>query len=245
MKRVVIVQARMGSTRLPGKVLLPINGQPMLAQQLRRLQRCRMVDDIVVATSRSAADDPIISVAEEAGIRWFRGDQEDVLGRFAEAAVEAKADLVVRVTADCPLVDPEIVDAVVERLVEKATEADYCSNVLQRTFPRGLDCEALFTDALMRTHRMATSKAAREHVTWFIYRERPELFRLTSVVDAEGDNSDLRWTVDTAEDLELIRKVFAMFELDVRPMPYRQLVEAVRRHPELCRLNASVAQKPV
>ncbi|HEX6371499.1 MAG TPA: glycosyltransferase family protein [Longimicrobium sp.] len=227
MKRVLVLQARTTSTRLPGKVLMDLGGRPMLARQLERLARCRHVDEIVVATTTNATDDPVVAVAEEAGVRWFRGSEADVLGRYAGAAREAGADVVIRSTADCPLIDPEIVDRVIETLMDGRAELDYASNVVRRTYPRGLDVEALFRDTLERVDRMATSKPAREHVTWFIHSERPELFGIGSVTDAE-DHSDLSWTVDTAEDMERVRGVFSLLGLDSAYVPYPEAVRAVR-----------------
>lgn len=227
MKRVLVLQARTTSTRLPGKVLMDLGGRPMLARQLERLARCRNVDEIVVATTVNATDDPVIAVAEEAGVRWFRGSEADVLSRYAGAAREAGADVVVRSTADCPLIDPEIVDRVIGTLTDGRAELDYVSNVVRRTYPQGLDVEAMFRDTLERTDRMGTSQPAREHVTWFIHSERPDLFSIGSVTDAE-DHSDLRWTVDTAEDMERVRGIFALLGLESAYVPYPAAIRAVR-----------------
>ncbi|HEX7117803.1 MAG TPA: glycosyltransferase family protein [Longimicrobiales bacterium] len=241
MKRVVIIQARTGSTRLPGKVLMDLAGEPMLGRQLRRLERCRRVDEIVVATTRHAADDAIVSIARRYGVRWFRGDELDVLARYIGAARESGAELIVRITSDCPLIDPEVVDRVVEALERRSSTCDYAANVIERSYPRGLDTEALYADTLERIGRLASSEAAREHVTHFI-RERPELFTVHSVVDDE-DNSDLRWTVDTREDLELVRRLYGRLELDRRHVPYRAIVQFMRENPELCAINSGVPQK--
>jgi spore coat polysaccharide biosynthesis protein SpsF len=239
MRRVIIVQARMTSTRLPGKVLAEVAGRPMLAQQLRRLADCHQADEIVVATTSLASDDPVVRLADAAGLRWFRGDERDVLARYVGAAREAAADLVVRITADCPLIDPGETDRVVAALAQRAAVCDYTANVLSRTFPQGLDTEALFRDTLERVGRMATSAAAREHVTYFIYGERPDLFVRHSVEDAE-DNSDLRWTVDTPADLALVRQVYEALGLGEQVVGYRDILAYVRAHPALSRLNADV-----
>lgn len=222
MRRVIIVQARMGSSRLPGKVLADVAGRPMLEQQVRRLQHCHSADDIVVATSSSANDDPIVPVAEKAGVRWFRGNEHDVLGRYRAAAAEAHADIVVRITADCPLIDPEITDLVIDRASSGAY--DYTSNVLRRTYPKGLDVEAFPADVLIRVDRLATSKAAREHVTWFIHNERPDLFIASSIEDS-SNFSHLRWTVDTAEDLEYVRRLYHQFGLSERTLNYADMCQ--------------------
>ena len=226
---VAIVQARMTSSRFPGKVLAELAGAPMLAHELRRLAAARSLDEIVVATTRNTADDPVAALAGAEGVAVFRGDEHDVLGRYVDAAREARADVVVRITADCPLLDPGVVDRVVEALTENA---DYAANVVERTFPQGLDCEALHFEVLGRVDALAESPAAREHVTWLINEERPDLFTRVSVVD-EQDNSDLRWTVDEPADLELVRRLYDRFRLAERRLPYGELIRAVRSDPEL------------
>ncbi len=238
MKRAGIIQARMGSSRLPGKVLIDLAGRPLLAQQIRRLRRCRKLDEVVIATTTRGADDPVAALAGAEDVRCFRGSEEDVLARYVGAARECSADVVVRITADCPLIDPEEVDRVVDGL----QDVDYASNVIRRTYPRGLDAEALFRDVLERAARLGTSVRAREHVTWYILRGRPELFLQRSVEDVE-DNSDLRWTVDTPEDLALARRVYADLGLGDAPRPYRDILAHVRAHADISALNARIAQK--
>jgi spore coat polysaccharide biosynthesis protein SpsF len=233
MTRVAILQARTTSTRLPGKVLMDIEGEPMLAHELRRLRRASALDDVVVATTTNATDDPVVDVAAREGVRWFRGSEHDVLSRYVGAAREARADVVVRVTADCPLLDPDVVDRVVEAL---APDVDYASNVLRRTFPQGLDAEALHASVLERVDGLATSPEAREHVTWLIVAERPDLFRSASV-EADVDDSDLRWTVDHAADIELVRALYRDLALATQPLPYRAVVEYVRTRPDLATAN--------
>jgi spore coat polysaccharide biosynthesis protein SpsF len=219
----------MGSTRLPGKVLMDVSGAPMLAQQLRRLQRAQSLDSIVVATSDRPDDDRIVEAARAAGVDAFRGSETDVLARCLGAARASRADVVVRVTADCPLIDGSVVDRVCRSLTG---DVDYAANVIRRTFPQGLDVEALHLDVLERVARMASSDAAREHVTWFVYRERHDLFEIASVEDSQ-DNSDLRWTVDRLSDLELVRELYRQLSLGEQPLAYLDIVQHVRAHPEL------------
>lgn len=214
----------------------------MLAQQLRRLARCRLVDEIVVATTDNAADDRIVAVARGEAVRWFRGSERDVLERYVGAARAAKADLVVRITADCPLIDPDVSDRVIDALAGVPARSDYASNVVRRTYPQGLDTEALFADTLERVHRMARSEPAREHVTPFIYRERPELFVIQSVTDRD-DNADLRWTVDEDADLELVRRLYRALGVGERAVGYPELLAYVRANPELSTLNALAARR--
>jgi spore coat polysaccharide biosynthesis protein SpsF len=240
MKRVCVVQARMGSTRLPGKVLLDLAGRPMLGQLLRRLQACGSLDEIVVATSIAASDDPIAQFVASEGVRLSRGSEDDVLGRIIEAGRATQADVVVRVTADCPLIDPQVTDRVVDELTANSGAADYASNVLRRTYPRGLDVEAMFLDTLLRVDRLARTRAEREHVTITIRSERPSLFLVRSV-ESDVDDSDLRWTVDEEADLRLVEKLYGALGLGERRVPYEVIVDHVRQHPELMSINAGVA----
>ena len=230
------MQARTGSSRLPGKILLEVAGEPMLAHEIRRLQRVEELDDIVVATTVDPEDDPVVAVAEAEGARWFRGSEHDVLDRYFRAAEEASAEVVLRVTADCPLLDPEVAGLVVSTLAAQDGQLDYASNVVERTYPAGLDAEALTAEALERAFRLGRSPEAREHVTWFLLRERSDLFRIGSVTD-DVDNSDLRWTVDHARDLELVRRLYNELDLARKPRSYREVVAHVREHPELATLN--------
>lgn len=203
MKVALIVQARMHSTRLPGKVLMEIGGRPMLALHLERLAGCAM-DEIILATTHNSDDDVLVDLARKYGVRWFRGSEDDVLGRYVGAAREAKADIVVRTTGDCPLIDPHVANKVIQMLAQNAGDCDYASNVLKRTFPRGLDVEAFFWDVLLRMDRFARTPEAREHVTLGLRTEHSRLYKCRSVEDAQ-DYSDLSWTVDTLTDLHLVR----------------------------------------
>jgi spore coat polysaccharide biosynthesis protein SpsF len=239
MKRVVIIQARMTSTRLPGKVLMELCGRPMLAQQIRRLRACRCVDEIMIATTVNETDDPVAELARREGVGCFRGSEHDVLARYVGAARSASADVVVRVTADCPLIDPLVTDTVINELTGHRSACDYASNVVERTYPRGLDVEAFFFDTLLRMDRLAESKSAREHVTIVPRSEHPELFLSRSVADVE-DNSDLRWTVDTAADWQLVHALYEALSLGTEIVPYREMLLYVREHPEIAGLNAGV-----
>jgi len=243
MKRVAIVQARMTSSRLPGKVLRELVGSPLLAHQLRRLRQCGRVDEIVVATTANPADDAVVALGEREGARWFRGSETDVLSRYVGAAREARAELVIRVTGDCPLLDPVVTDLVVEAAERHAGACDYASNIIERTYPRGLDTEALFRDTLERVHRFARSPAAREHVTGFLREECPEYFRIVSVTDHEN-HADLRWTVDTTEDFAMVRRLYEDLGLAERLLGFREVAAYVRAHPEIAVMNAHVEQRP-
>lgn len=238
-RTVAIIQARMGSSRLPGKVLADIGGATMLAQVVRRLREATRVDEIVVATSVVLDDDAVADEAARLGAGVHRASENDVLGRYLGAAREFRAEAILRITADCPLLDPGVVDLVIEALTD---EVDYASNTHDRSFPRGLDSEALHRDTLERIARLGTSRAAREHVTAFVM-EQPALFRIVQVA-AEVDDSDLRWTVDTTDDLAMVRGLYEALGLDRAVRPYREVVAAVRERPELAAGNAHVRQKP-
>jgi spore coat polysaccharide biosynthesis protein SpsF len=229
----------MTSTRLPGKVLIDIAGRPMLAQQLRRLKGCAMADEIVIATTTNLADEPLVELARREGVAWFRGSEQDVLARYVGAARQTNADVVIRITADCPLIDPQVTDRIISELVEHMFECDYASNVIRRTYPRGLDVEAFFIDTLLRMDRLAKSKQAREHVTVFLLSESPGIFLCRSVVDKEN-NANLRWTVDTDADLKLIRTLYDALNLGQHMALYPEILAYVRAHPELTQLNEGI-----
>lgn len=204
-RTVAIVQARMGSRRLPGKVLALLGGSPVLRHVTFRAAQARTVNEVVVATSDQAGDDPIAAWCEEEGMVCVRGSEEDVLTRYALAAEATGADIIVRVTADCPLLSSEVLDVVVD--ARDASGGDYASNTLVRSFPHGLDVECLTRTTLDIAAAEALELEEREHVTPFIYNS-PERFRLTSVV-ASDDWSWLRWTLDTAEDLKALEAIVA------------------------------------
>ena len=212
----------------------------MLAQLLHRLGACGSLDEIVVATSVAPSDDPIAEFGVRERVRVFRGSEADVLRRIVEAARATQADVVVRVTGDCPLIDPKVADRVIDELTSNEGAADYASNVLRRTFPRGLDVEAMFMDTLLRVDRLATTRAEREHVTITIRSERPGLF-LTSSVESDTDNSDLRWTVDEDRDFQLVARLYEELGLAGRILPYETVVDHFRQHPELAGINAGIA----
>ncbi|HEX6037057.1 glycosyltransferase family protein [Longimicrobium sp.] len=239
---VALVQARMGSTRLPGKVLLDLGGEPVLARVMDRLGRARSLDAVVVATTLEPEAARIVELCGERGWAVTRGSTEDLLDRYHHAAREHGAQVVVRVTSDCPLIDPEVVDRVVEAFLADPS-LDYCSNTIPpRTFPRGLDTEAFSFAALERAWREDDRPDWREHVTPYLYRN-PDRFRLRVVTD-EVDRSDMRWTVDTPEDLAFARTVYAHFG-NGDAFGWRDVLAALEAHPDWARINAHVEQKVV
>lgn len=229
----------MGSTRLPGKVLMDVAGRPMIRRVLERASRVQGVDDIVVATPDLAEDDGLSDLVHDLGHRVVRGPAEDVLERYLLAADATGADVVVRLTSDCPLLSPSVSSQVVERF--RTGGVHYCSNTIERTWPRGFDTEVVDARALRIAGREATAPSDREHVTPFVWRQ-PDRFRLSSV-STLPNRSDLRWTVDTADDLELVRRVFAGIGADDFDLP--EILDLLDREPSLLRLNRDVRQKPL
>lgn len=227
----------MGSTRLPGKVLSDIAGEPMLARVVERVRRAQGVDEVVVATTDTAADDVLAKTCARRNWICYRGSENDVLDRYFSAARAHDADVVVRITSDCPLLSPRIVGWVLARLADDPA-ADYASNTLEpRTFPRGLDVEAFSVEALERAWREGRDPAWREHVTPYIYRSGA--FCLGSVRH-ESDLSSHRWTVDTPEDLSFARAVY-----DALPESFEwtDVLALLERRPELVKINGHISQK--
>jgi len=238
MKTVAIIQARMNSTRLPNKVLMDLGGKTVLARVVRRLQRARLIEEIVVATTNSAADDSIVRECQSLAVRFFRGEESDVLDRYYQAAQWMGADGIVRVTSDCPLIDPDTTDSTIHAFLER--RPDYASNALQRTFPRGLDTEVITWEALTRAWEGAWLPYQRAHVTPYIY-ENPDRFDILEV-KADTDYSSHRWTLDTAEDLSFIRAVYDRVGND-DSFSWRDVLALIEREPELMELNHAVMQK--
>jgi spore coat polysaccharide biosynthesis protein SpsF len=239
LKTVAIIQARLGSTRLPRKVLRELAGEPMLARVVNRVGRARLVDEVLVATTVEPRDDTLAALCAERRWNCFRGSELDVLDRYYQAALSRRADVVVRITSDCPLIDPEIIDAAIEG--RELQDADYCANVLRRTYPRGLDVEAFTMEALETAWRNDSKPEWREHVTQFILRH-PDRFVLTNISHDE-DHSDLRWTVDTPEDFALVEKIYAHFGGD--EFSWSDVLVLLAEHPDWSALNRHVEQKAI
>ncbi len=237
---VAIVQARMGSERLPGKVLLDIAGQSMLAHVVHRLQRASLIDRIVVATTTAEADGQIVAECEQIGVLATRGSEEDVLGRYQKAALSFDADAIVRVSADSPFVDPEVCDLVVSRFLRAEPRVDYASNKIEPSFPLGLDVEVFTREALTRTAMEAVEPYERAHVTVYMY-HHPDRFSLLAV-QGDRDLHSWRWTVDTPEDLAFARAVFSRLGGD---FSWREAVALIEREPELAVINSHIASKDI
>ncbi|MER5319634.1 glycosyltransferase family protein [Streptosporangium roseum] len=232
-----VIQARMGSTRLPGKVLRTLGGRTVLERVVRAVPHGAL-DDLVVATTTEPADDAVVAECERLGVAWHRGPVDDVLTRFLGALDRLECDAVMRLTADCPLLDPEVI-AMAAGMWRAAPGLDYLSTSPQpRTLPRGLDVEIVSAEALRSLDGMATGHH-RTHVTSYVY-THAERFRIIGLTFPPGD-ADLRVTLDTVEDWELIRAVVDHFGDD--PVPLRTLVGWLRERPEVVALNSAVEQK--
>lgn len=239
MKVVAIIQARMGSTRLPGKILKDVAGQPMLARVVERTRRAQTLDEVVIATTQLADDDILERLCSERAWPCFRGSERDVLDRYYRAAVEFKADLIVRITSDCPLIDPHLIDEHVNRLISRWAEVDFVTNMFQQTYPLGLAVEAMPADVLARMKRMSQTDIRKEHVTTLAY-EEPGWLQIDHILHTV-DLSHLRWTVDTQEDLELVRLIFQHFGHD--RFSWGQVLPLLEEHPEWCEINRNIPQK--
>jgi spore coat polysaccharide biosynthesis protein SpsF len=239
MNNVVIVQARMTSTRLPGKVLLPLGGEPMLSRLIERLKRVRRAHAIVIATTINATDNAIVALCERLGVICHRGSEHDVLARYADAARAVHASVVVRITSDCPLIDPALIDEAIARFEQG--DVDYVSNMLPPTWPYGMAVEVFSAQALAEACAEATQPAEREHVTPFIY-AHPERFRLHNLA-SPTDLSGQRWTVDTLEDYELVKRLFDAVHPSHPDFTLADLLATMQAHPDWLAINQHVRQK--
>lgn len=241
MKVVAIIQARMNSTRLPGKILYTILNKPLLTYQIERVKRARLIDEIVVATTTNECDEPIIELCQELGVSYYRGSELNVLARYYEAAIAFGASIIVRLTSDCPVIDPYTVDRVIAHYIFHSQEIDYVSNILNRSYPRGMDTEVFSIEALRIAHHETTLQHDREHVTPYMY-NNPEHFRLESIRYA-SNQSHHRWTVDTQEDFQLITKLIETLYPTKSNFTLEDMLALMQRHPAWFDINAFVQQK--
>jgi spore coat polysaccharide biosynthesis protein SpsF len=240
MTTLIIVQARMTSTRLPGKVLLPLAGEPMLTRLVERLCRVERADGIIIATTTNATDDAIAALCERLGVPSHRGSEHDVLSRYADAARLHGASVVVRITSDCPLIDPALIDRLIATHAEGGS--DYVSNMLPPSWPYGMAVEVFSAAALQQANTEATQAAEREHVTPFLY-WHPERYRLRNVA-SPVDLSHHRWTVDTPEDYELVRRLFEALHPAQPNFSQADILSLLDAHPDWLSINQHIQQKP-
>lgn len=239
----IIAQARMGSSRLPGKVLMNLSGKPMLVHIIKRLKHCRNVDMIVIATSRLEQDMIVAETAQKHGVLGFIGkcDENDVLERYLQAAKEHAIDIIVRVTADCPIIDPHLIDELIDNFFK--LDVDYVANCIQRTYPSGVDAEVFKTKALIKSSKLSYKIEEREHVV-VPMRFNPDKFSIVNIA-AEGKlkRPDLRLTVDTKEDFELIANIYEKLYKDNHVFLTEEIIDLMDANPELKKINAQIKQK--
>lgn len=245
MKTVVIIQARMSSSRLPGKVLFPLGETSVLGFLVNRLRQCSRVDELVVAIPDGSSDDALAKACDAMGVACHRGDEQDVLGRFHGAATKSGAEVVVRITSDCPFYDPDELDGMLESFhawLEAGEQVDYFSNcTIKRTYPRGLDTEIFTFAALDRAFKEADQPHEREHVTPWIYADGERLTLRSH--ESDQDLSHHRWVLDTDADWRFIYRSFQELRALGERFRMSDVVECLDQHPELLELNACVEQK--
>jgi spore coat polysaccharide biosynthesis protein SpsF len=240
MKIVAIIQARMGSTRLPGKVLKPLLGESMLYWGVHRTRKARHIDDVIIATTAQPQDTQLATLCNAKGWNVYRGSEDDVLDRYYQAAKQFKASMIVRITSDCPLIDASVIDHLIASYQSAVPPVDYASNTMARTYPRGLDVEIFSFDALEKAWREDQS-SWREHVTPYIY-NHPERFRLLNITNPV-DYSHHRWTVDTPDDFELITRIYEHFGHG--DFHWGEVIDLLEANPEWVKINQHVEQKKV
>jgi spore coat polysaccharide biosynthesis protein SpsF len=239
MKTSIIVQARMTSTRLPGKVLLDLAGKPMLERLMERLRRVHQSHSIVVATTTNTQDEPIVALCKSMDVNYYRGSEHDVLSRYFETASLQNCDAIVRITSDCPLIDPTLIDEAIHTYTHG--DIDYVSNMLPPTWPYGMAIEVFSFDSLRDAYAQAQEPSEREHVTPFIYR-RPTQYRLHNIVH-QPDLSQHRWTVDTPEDYALVSQLFKATHQKNPYFGLTDLLEMIEKNPDWALINQHIEQK--
>ena len=242
-KIIATIEARMTSSRLPGKVLMEAAGKPFLGHMIERLRQTPSLDDIIVATTANAADDPIQDFTNNLGVKCFRGDEIDVLQRVLDAALAHHADIIVEMTGDCPLIDPALVEICIQNYLE--SDVDYVSNIIERTYPIGMDTQVFATSILADVSKRTDNPEDREHVSLYIYRN-PQLYSLKNIRASNELNwPKLRLTLDTEEDLELMRRIFEILHTDINTFGLADVLELIRKDPGLAEINAHVQHKYV
>jgi spore coat polysaccharide biosynthesis protein SpsF len=238
-KVIAIIQARMGSTRLPGKILKEVLGKPLLKYQIERIKKVKSIDQIVVATTNKEEDNQIVEFCIEQSLPYYRGSEEDVLERYFQTALQFNADIIVRLTSDCPIIDPNIIENVINYYMQN--EFDYVSNTLKRTFPRGMDTEVFSFKVLKKAFIKADEPHFREHVTPYLYLN-PNIFKLGSI-ESDFNNSQYRLTVDTTEDFNLIQKIIKELYPDNGEFSLEEVIKWLKSNPDWAELNSHIEQK--
>lgn len=234
-----IIQARMGSTRFPEKVLNNILGKPMLWHLINRLKKSTLIERIIVATSTKEIDQAILKVAEQSGVEFFAGSEDDVLDRYYQAAKFFNADPIVRITADCPLIDPKVSDDVIQHYIENKERIDYVCNAAPPTYPDGLDTEIFSFAALEKTWKEAKKKSEREHLAMYMHKNK-QLFRIENITNNE-DLSYMRWTVDEEKDFLFVTEIYkGLYKGDNKIFYMDDIVDFLKVNPELMQINQGI-----
>lgn len=238
-----IIQARMNSTRLPGKVMLKICEKTILTHDIERIKRSKCIDEIIVATTTNTQDDLIYAEARCQGVKGFRGSEENVLDRYYQAAEENNLDIIVRLTADCPLIDWEIIDAAVNTYLRNREQVDYVSNIIERTYPRGLDVEVFDFSLLKHLKKISLTLELQEHVTTHV-ELYPENYRLMHI-KCDSNLEHLRWTLDTTEDFKMIKTVYEKLYPTNPEFSTKDILNLLNDYPEIVEINQHIEQKEV
>ncbi|MDO8662363.1 MAG: glycosyltransferase family protein [Candidatus Omnitrophota bacterium] len=234
---VAIIQARNGSTRLPGKVMRCVNERPMVIWVVDRVRAATLVDEVVVATTVDAQDDAMAEMLSDSGVRVLRGSTHDVLDRYYVAARQVSVENIVRITADCPLIDARVIDDVVGLFLKSGS--DYTCNIMSRTYPDGQDVEVFSFGSLERAWQEAKTPREREHVTIY-FREHPEFFKISNL-KYEHEWGHMRWTLDYAEDFAMIEEVFRAFKGRELEVSMEEIAAFLQKNPQVCALNRKYA----
>jgi len=242
MRLLVVVQARMGSSRLPGKVLLPVNDEPILIALLRRVRTTNVPFELCVATTTAQQDYPIVKLCADLGVRCYRGHPTDLLERHYKAALEVRAHAVAKIPSDCPLIDPAVVERVLWHYLENADHLDYVSNLHPATYPDGNDVEVMSMGALEVAHREAQRPFEREHTTPYIW-ERPERFRIGNISWETGLDYSMshRFTLDYPEDYQFIKAVFEEFGASSKVFTLGDILKLLQERPDIAAANVKFA----
>lgn len=235
---VAIIQARVGSSRLPRKVIERVGDKTLIWHVIQRVKESKLIDKIVLATTPNEKDKILLEKAKEYGVEGFAGSENDVLDRYYQAAKKFKGDVIVRITGDCPLIDSKVVDRVIQRFMEE--EADYMSNINPPTYPDGLDVEVFSFAALEKAWKEATLVSEREHVTPYI-RKNPQIFQIKNLENDE-DLSSMRWTVDEERDLEFVREIHSKLYKEGKIFHMGDVLALLKKHPELMDINRGITR---
>lgn len=238
MRIVAIVQARMDSTRLPGKVLKEVLSRPLLSYQIERMKQSKLIDEVIIATTPNN-NQKIIELCEKEGVNYFIGSEQDVLARYYNTAKKYAADIVVRMTSDCPLIDPVIVDKVIT--MYRSGQYDYVSNTIERTFPRGMDVEVFSIEVLERAFNKAEIEYEREHVTPYLYMN-PNRFSIGQLTQ-QDNTSEIRLTVDTPEDFTVIRHIIEALYPAQPQFKLNDILAILKKRPDWLEINKDIVQK--